>query len=85
VGSLVYFSCAIAALVCAILLLRAHRRTRARLLLWSAICFVLLTISNGLVVVDLLIFPQIDLFIIRNLTALAGVACLLWGLIWDSR
>jgi hypothetical protein len=85
VGSLVYFSCAIAALVCAILLLRAHRRTRARLLLWSAICFVLLTISNGLVVVDLLIFPQIDLFIIRNLTALAGVACMLWGLIWDSR
>ena len=84
-GSLVYLLCAVAALVCSVLLLRAYRRVRARLLLWSGLCFGFLTLNNVLVAVDLVIFPDVDLFLLRNLSALAGIVALLYGLIWEAR
>jgi len=82
---IVYLSCALAALGCAALLLRGYARTKARLLLWSGICFTLLTLNNVLVMIDGFVLPQVDLSVVRNLTALAGIACMLWGLIWESR
>jgi hypothetical protein len=85
IAALVYLSCALAALGCAILLLRGYGRTKARLLLWSGICFTLLTLNNALVMVDGLVLPKVDLSIVRHLTALAGIACMLWGLVWESR
>lgn len=84
-AALVYFSCALAAFACALLLLRGYARTKAALLLWSGICFGLLTLNNVLVMVDSLVLPEVDLSIVRHLTALAGIACMLWGLIWESR
>lgn len=84
-GVVVYFSCALAALGCAVLLLRAYRRTKTRLLLWSAVCFTFLTLNNMLIAVDLIALPEVNLLILRNLAALAGIACMLWGLIWDTR
>lgn len=84
-GAVVYLSCALAALGCATLLLRGYSRTRARLLLWSGICFTLLTLNNALIVVDYVVWPKMDLSLVRHLTALAGIACMLWGLIWESR
>lgn len=84
-GAVVYLSCALAALGCAILLLRGYSRNRARLLLWSGICFTLLTLNNALIVVDYVVWPKMDLSLVRHLTALAGIACMLWGLIWESR
>lgn len=84
-ASAVYLLCSATALACASLLLRAYARTGTRLLLWSGMCFVFLTASNLLVIVDLLIFPALDLFIIRNFTALFGLTLLLYGLIWESR
>jgi len=85
VGALAYLACAVAAFGCALLLLRAYRASGARLLLWSGICFALLTLNNVLILFDLQLLPNIDLSLLRNSTALAGVACLLWGLIWDAR
>jgi hypothetical protein len=84
-GSLVYLLCAVAALVCSVLLLRAYRRVGARLLLWSGLCFGFLTLNNVLVAIDLVIFPHVDLFMPRNLSALAGIVALLYGLIWEAR
>ena len=68
------------------LLGRAYRRTRARLLLWSTLCFSLLTLNNILLYLDLVIFPgpDVDLRLPRGLTYLAGIAILVFGLIWDS-
>jgi hypothetical protein len=83
-AAFVYLCCAAAALGCAILLLRAYRRSRFRLLLWSGICFSFLTFSNALIAVDLIAFPEISLFAVRNGATLAGMGFLLWGLIWDS-
>jgi hypothetical protein len=84
-GALIYPLCALTALVCALVLLRGYAAHRTRLLLWSGLCFVGLTMNNLLVVVDLLLVPQVDLFLWRNLAALAGMAILLYGLVWDAR
>ena len=85
IAVVVYGLCAGAALLCALLLLRGYFHTRTRLLLWSAVCFAGLTANNVLVILDLVIFPDVDLFIWRTVTALAGVLPLLFGLLWDGR
>jgi hypothetical protein len=71
--------------LCAWLLLRAHGRTANRLLLWSGLCFVGLTVDNALVFADLVVFPDASLAAWRGLPALAGLAALLYGLIWETR
>lgn len=84
-GAFVYTLCAVAAALCAVLLLRAYHRSRVRFLLWSGTCYGFLTVSNVLIAIDLVAFPDVSLFLVRNLTTLAGMAFLLAGLIWDSR
>jgi len=82
----VYLLCAATSVTCAVLLLRAYRRQRTRLLLWSSLCFVLLALNNILLFVDLIVVPSaIDLSLWRSAVALAGVGVLLFGLIWESR
>jgi multidrug transporter EmrE-like cation transporter len=82
----VYLLCAVTSVICAVLLLRAYRRQRTGLLLWSSLCFVLLALNNTLVFVDLIVVPSgIDLSLWRGATSLAGVGVLLFGLIWESR
>jgi hypothetical protein len=84
-GLVVYLLCAATALCCTVLLTRAYRRVRTRLLFWSAVCFACLTLNNVLVAVDLVVLPHINLFGLRNVSALAGICALLYGLIWESR
>lgn len=81
---LVYVLCALTSIACAILLLRGFFRTRVRLLLWSGLCFVGLALNNALLVLDENALLT-DLSNLRTLPALAGVALLVYGLIWDSR
>jgi hypothetical protein len=80
----VYLLCMATSGLCALLLARAWRKTRAPLLLWTAGCFVLLTINNVLLVVDLLLLPQLDLSPYRTLSALAAVSVLLFGFIRET-
>ncbi len=75
-------------LACAVLLLRGFVRTHARLLLWSGLCFIALTLNNALLFihVDTVIFPNSpDLRLVVDAVSLVGVALLLYGLIWDMR
>lgn len=72
-------------LLCAALLLRAYFRVRRRLLFWSGLCFAVLTVSNLLVIADLLMFPTIDFYTWRIGTASAAMLLLLYGLIWESQ
>ncbi|MGH7315168.1 MAG: DUF5985 family protein [Candidatus Rokuibacteriota bacterium] len=83
IAAAVYVLCALTALVCAVLLFQAWFRTRLPLLFWSGLCFAGLTVSNVLLIIDLMVVPQVDLFVWRNLTALVSIALLLYGLIWD--
>jgi drug/metabolite transporter (DMT)-like permease len=80
----VYLLCAVTSLACAVLLLRGYVRSRVRLLLWSCLCFVGLALNNVLLVVDLIILPERDLSLLRNLPALVGLALLVFGLIWEA-
>lgn len=79
----VYLLCLASSAACALLLARQYWRTQARLLLWSAICFVLLSLNNLLVVADLMVIESIDFGIARLLASLAAVLILLYGFIWE--
>lgn len=80
---LIYTLCALTCVACAVLLLRGYWRTRVSLLLWSGLCFIGLTVSNVLLVLDRIVYPNFDLSTPRLLAAFAGVMLLLFGLIWE--
>ncbi|HEY7712953.1 MAG TPA: DUF5985 family protein [Candidatus Binatia bacterium] len=86
-----YGLCTLSALFCAALLLRAYSRSRYKLLLWGGICFLGLTVNNGLLVLDKIIFPEVKLFLFgvdlviwRLLAALSAMLILLYGIIFDA-
>ena len=80
----VYSLCAVTSIVCAGLLLRSYFRNRTRLLFWSSLCFLGLAVNNILLFVDLVLVPTIDLSMYRALSALAAIALLLFGLVWEE-
>ena len=81
--TIVYLLCFLTSSACAWLLGRSYRRTGARLLLWSSLCFLFLAANNLVLVLDLLVVPDTDLRLGRLLFALAAVGTLLFGFIWD--
>ena len=81
---LVYLLCALTSGACAVLLWRGWRRSGARLLFWSMLCFVGLCLNNLLLVVDTSFLTTVDLALVRMLPALLGAAALVYGLVWDS-
>lgn len=78
-----YVLAILSSLTCATLLTRAYFRRGVRLLMWSAICFVGLTINNVALFIDLVLFPEVDLRVLRLVPALLGMSCLLFGFILD--
>lgn len=85
IANIVYILCAATAIACSVLLFRGYRQSGARLLFWSALCFIGLALNNILLIIDVRIVPNIDLSAWRVLPALAGVMLLLYGLIWETR
>jgi hypothetical protein len=83
-ASLVYALCALTSGLCALLLLRAYFANPARLLLWSSLCFIGLTVNNMLLFVDLVVVPTVDLSMYRDITATCAIM-LLFGLIWHAQ
>lgn len=82
----VFLLCGLASVACAVLLLRGYRRTRARLLLWSSLCFIGLAVNNVMLFVDkVLLGPHVDLAEERLVVALAAIGLMLIGLVWDSK
>lgn len=79
----VYLLCFLTSAACAVLLARSYRRTGARLLFWSGLCFLFLAANNLVVIFDLLLIPDIDLRLVRHSLALAALGVLLFGFIWD--
>lgn len=83
-AAVIYTLCALTSLACAVLLLRSYARSRLRLLLWSGLCFVGLTLNNAMLVVDRVLLPLTDLTIVRLSIAFAALMLLLFGLIWEN-
>lgn len=80
----IYGLCMLTSLACAWLLLASYARTRHRLLFWSGLCFCGMTLNNLILVLDKLVFPQVDLLTLRLVTALMSVALLLYGLVYEK-
>jgi len=83
-GPAVYILSSLTFAACAILLLRGYWRIKQRLLLWSSLCFFGLAISNLLLFLDLVVLPDVDLYIWRLATAAVATLLLLYGLIWEG-
>ncbi|MEO6276993.1 DUF5985 family protein [Roseateles sp.] len=81
---LIYTLCALTALACAWLLLRAYARSRARLLLWSGLCFAGLTANNLMLILDRMVFTDIDLLPARLVLGLASVWVLAIALVMEN-
>lgn len=72
------------ALASALLLWRGYKGSGAKLLLWSSLCFFGLAANNLVLFLDLLIFPNYDLYGLRLALGLGSVLLLLYGLILES-
>lgn len=83
-AEIVYLLCTLTSLVCAILLFRGYRRSKTRLLMWSAVCFACLCLNNVLLFVDVIVAQNVDLSIWRLVPALAGIAALCYGFIEEE-
>ena len=81
--AIVYILCFLTSAACAWLLGRSYSSNGTRLLLWSSICFVFLAAINLALILDLVVFPSLDLRTVRLLLALAAVICLIWGFVWE--
>jgi hypothetical protein len=69
---------------CMVLLFRAYAASRSRLLLWSGLCFVFLSLNNVLLFVDLVVFVEMDLRPYRLVATLIGLLFLLYGFILEA-
>ena len=79
-----YVLAVLTCLACTVFLFRGYAASGLRLLLWSALCFVFLTLNNLLLFFDLVIFAELDLRPWRLAAALVGLLFLLYGFIFES-
>jgi len=56
-----------------------------RLLFWSGLSFVGFALGNLFLVIDRMMVPAADLTLFRSLPVLAGLAVLIYGLVWDTK
>jgi FtsH-binding integral membrane protein len=84
VSAVIYTLCALTAALCAVLLLRAYKRTRTQMLFWSGLCFVGLTVSNILLVFDRILLPTTDLSTARLSAGLIALLLLIYGLVMEE-
>jgi hypothetical protein len=83
-AQIIYGLCTLTSLVCAWMLLGSYRRNGVRLLFWSGLCFIGMSVNNVLLVLDKLVFPQVDLLPLRLISALVALLLLLFGLIYEN-
>ena len=72
IKGILFLLATLTSVACTVLLVREYLRTRIRLLLWSALCFVGLSLNNAVLFVDMIVFPQSDLRLMRIATALGS-------------
>ena len=83
-AKLIFLLCALTSIACTAMLLRAYLRSRARLLMWSALCFAGLTVNNVLLVLDRLVLTDINLSTWRLVIALLAVLLLVTGQVLED-
>ncbi len=84
IAQIVYVLCGLTSLLVALLLWQNFRKTGFRLLFWSSICFLALTVNNVMLFLDVVVYPSADLAVLRTLPAVLGFGALLYGFIWEA-
>jgi hypothetical protein len=84
VATTIYLLCVLTCVACACLLLGSYRRTRHRLLFWSGWSFVAMSANNLFLLLDKVVFPEVDLLPARLIAALVSMLLLLYGLIGEK-
>jgi hypothetical protein len=85
IPGLVYILCTITSMLCAGMLFRGYQTSGFRLLLWSSLCFVGLTVENIMLYLDLHVVHDVSLVVWRKAPGLVGVGLLLYGLVWEVK
>jgi len=83
-AELIYGLCTILSLAIAVMLWRQHRRMPTRMIYWTALCFSGLALSNLVLVLDKLVFPDLDLRVLRHSISLLSIGLLLFGLVYED-
>jgi hypothetical protein len=84
VAETIYTLCILTSLACTWLLFASYGRTRYRLLFWAGSCFAVMTLNNLFLLLDKIVFPNIDFLPARLISALVAVCLLLYGLIYEK-
>jgi hypothetical protein len=83
-AEIIYGLCTALSLFIAVMLWRQQRRVPTRMIYWTALCFTGLALSNLLLVVDKLVFPELDLRVLRHSVSLLSIGLLLFGLVYED-
>ncbi len=81
----VYLLCTLVSLFCSVLLFRGYRGSGFRLLLWSSICFLFMTLDNLFLFLDRIVFPDLNMVLWRRPFALVGLVFLVYGMVWEDQ
>lgn len=83
-AAVVYTLCFLTSSLCAFLLFQSYRRTKVRLLFWSTAGFVGLALSNLLLIMDRIVFPDVEMSVARLLPAAIGLALMTYGFVMEE-
>jgi hypothetical protein len=83
-ATIIYGLCALTSGLCAWLLLQANGRTKSPLLFWSGLFFAIVTANNLFLMVDKVVFQEVDFSVVRYAVSLAAVGFLLRGLVGET-
>lgn len=81
--TIVFGLCFLTALACGLLLARAYRRSGMKLLFWTALAFGFLALNNFILLLDGVVFLEMDLRPYRTASAAVAIGVLLYALIWE--
>ena len=84
VDIVLYLLAIVSSTACMLLLFRGYAASGVRLLLWSGLCFVFLTIGNVLLFLDLILLPDMDLRPYRLTANLIAVSLLIYAFLWEA-
>jgi len=83
-AEVIYGLCTLLSMAIAIMLWRQYRRAPSRMIYWTAMCFSGLALSNLLLVLDKLVFPDVDMRMLRASVSLVSIGLLLFGLVYED-
>jgi len=83
-ATIVYALCFLSSVLCAVLLFRSFKNTGRPLLFWTAVSFIILSLNNLLLLVDLSILHSFNLVALRQLSNLTAAGILIFAFIYKA-